>query len=85
MLLSRLAVLRFSKAAGADRPEELRWQTRARCRHYTVGAQGLSMHIVVIPPGARGEPHKHVGYETASTYWKGVAALAGVRRGSTNW
>jgi uncharacterized RmlC-like cupin family protein len=30
----------------------------------TVGAQGLSMHIVVIPPGARAEPHRHVGYET---------------------
>lgn len=30
----------------------------------TVGATGLSMHIVVIPPGARAEPHVHVGYET---------------------
>src|SRR3954471_232838 len=30
----------------------------------TVGASGLSMHIVVIPPGARAEPHLHVGYET---------------------
>jgi uncharacterized RmlC-like cupin family protein len=30
----------------------------------TVGASGLSMHIVVIPPGARAEPHIHVGYET---------------------
>lgn len=30
----------------------------------TVGAQGLSMHLVVIPPGARAEPHRHVGYET---------------------
>lgn len=30
----------------------------------TVGAQGLSMHIVVIPPGARAAPHLHVGYET---------------------
>jgi uncharacterized RmlC-like cupin family protein len=30
----------------------------------TVGARGLSMHIVVIPPGARAEPHRHVGYET---------------------
>jgi uncharacterized RmlC-like cupin family protein len=25
----------------------------------TVGAQGLSMHIVVIPPGARAAPHRH--------------------------
>jgi uncharacterized RmlC-like cupin family protein len=30
----------------------------------TVGASGLSMHLVVIPPGARAEPHSHVGYET---------------------
>ncbi|HJU23568.1 MAG TPA: cupin domain-containing protein [Casimicrobiaceae bacterium] len=30
----------------------------------TVDATGLSMHIVVIPPGARAEPHIHVGYET---------------------
>jgi uncharacterized RmlC-like cupin family protein len=30
----------------------------------TVGARGLSMHMVVIPPGARAEPHSHEGYET---------------------
>jgi uncharacterized RmlC-like cupin family protein len=30
----------------------------------TVNATGLSMHLVVIPPGARAEPHLHVGYET---------------------
>ena len=30
----------------------------------TVRATGLSMHVVVIPPGARAEPHIHVGYET---------------------
>lgn len=30
----------------------------------TVGARGLSMHLVVIPPGARAEPHSHEGYET---------------------
>ena len=30
----------------------------------TVGASGLSMHLVVVPPGARAEPHVHVGYET---------------------
>lgn len=30
----------------------------------TVGASGLSMHLVVIPPGARSEPHLHVDYET---------------------
>jgi len=31
----------------------------------TVGATGLSMHLVVIPPGARSEPHFHVHHETA--------------------
>ena len=31
----------------------------------SVGAHGLSMHLVVIPPGARAEPHWHRGYETA--------------------
>ena len=31
----------------------------------TAGARGLSMHLVVIPPGARAEPHLHRGHETA--------------------
>jgi len=31
----------------------------------SVGATGLSMHMVVIPPGARADPHAHRGYETA--------------------
>ena len=31
----------------------------------TVGARGLSMHLVVIPPGAKADPHSHRGYETA--------------------
>lgn len=31
----------------------------------TAGALGLSMHLVVIPPGARSEPHLHQGHETA--------------------
>lgn len=43
----------------------------------TVGAQGLSMHMVVIPPGARAEPHSHVGYET------GIYVLEG--RVMTRW
>ena len=30
----------------------------------TVGATGLSMHLVVIPPGARAQPHSHRGHET---------------------
>lgn len=43
----------------------------------TVGARGLSMHIVVIPPGARAEPHRHIGYET------GIYVLEG--RVCTRW
>ena len=43
----------------------------------TVGAQGLSMHMVVIPPGGRSEPHSHVGYET------GIYVLEG--RVRTRW
>ncbi|MGE3775263.1 MAG: cupin domain-containing protein [Gammaproteobacteria bacterium] len=43
----------------------------------TVNAQGLSMHLVVIPPGARARPHRHLGYET------GIYVLAG--RVLTRW
>lgn len=43
----------------------------------TVGARGLSMHIVLIPPGARAEPHRHIGYET------GIYVLEG--RVCTRW
>lgn len=43
----------------------------------TVGSHGLSMHLVVIPPGARADPHVHVGYET------GIFVLEG--RVLTRW
>jgi uncharacterized RmlC-like cupin family protein len=43
----------------------------------TVGARGLSMHLVVIPPGGRSEPHLHLGYET------GIYVLEGKVR--TRW
>src|SRR3954462_4500146 len=43
----------------------------------TVGASGLSMHLVVIPPGARADPHLHIGYET------GIYVLEG--RVLTRW
>jgi len=43
----------------------------------TVGAQGLSMHMVVIPPGAKADPHSHIGYET------GIYVLEG--RVLTRW
>jgi len=31
----------------------------------TVGAKGLSMNLVVIPPGAKAAPHHHEGFESA--------------------
>jgi uncharacterized RmlC-like cupin family protein len=31
----------------------------------TAGARGLSMNLVVIPPGAAAEPHLHKGFESA--------------------
>ncbi len=31
----------------------------------TAGSRGLSMHLVVIPPGGVAAPHSHRGYETA--------------------
>lgn len=66
----------------AVRPEQ-EVMTRQRLPYFigisgkTVGARGLAMHIVVIPPGARAEPHLHVGYET------GIYVLEG--RVLTRW
>lgn len=54
----------------ALRPEQ-ETMTRQRLPYFvgvsarTAGARGLSMHLVVIPPGARAAPHLHDGYETA--------------------
>ncbi len=31
----------------------------------TVGAKGLSMNIVVFPPGGKAAPHRHEGFESA--------------------
>jgi uncharacterized RmlC-like cupin family protein len=31
----------------------------------TVGARGLSMNLVVIPPGGKAEPHSHKAFESA--------------------
>src|SRR5688500_4187317 len=31
----------------------------------SVGASGLSMHLVALPPGASSEPHSHRHHETA--------------------
>jgi uncharacterized RmlC-like cupin family protein len=59
-----------SSAVKAVRPER-EVLTRQRLPYFlgisgaTVGSRGLSMHMVVIPPGAKSEPHSHRGYETA--------------------
>jgi uncharacterized RmlC-like cupin family protein len=37
----------------------------------TAGTQGISMNLVVIPPGGRAEPHLHKDYETAIYILKG--------------
>jgi uncharacterized RmlC-like cupin family protein len=37
----------------------------------TVGAQGISMNLVIIPPGSSAEPHFHRDYETAIYLIKG--------------
>jgi uncharacterized RmlC-like cupin family protein len=37
----------------------------------TAGAQGISMNLVIIPPGGAAEPHFHRDYETAIYLIKG--------------
>lgn len=37
----------------------------------TAGTQGISMNLIVIPPGGAAEPHFHSGYETAIYLLKG--------------
>lgn len=74
----------------SDKPQQVRAirpdqevMTRQRLPYFvgisgqTVNSSGLSMHIVVIPPGARAEPHLHIGYET------GIYVLEG--RVLTRW
>ena len=51
----------------------------------TVGALGLSMHIVVIPPGAKAEPHRHIGYETGIFVLEGRVVDTLGRTWKTKW
>lgn len=37
----------------------------------TVGSKGVSMNLVVMPAGAKAEPHFHEGYETVIYMLKG--------------
>ncbi len=39
----------------------------------TAGATGISMNMIVIPPGGAADPHIHQGYETAIYILKGRA------------
>jgi uncharacterized RmlC-like cupin family protein len=51
------------------------------------GAQGISMNLVVIPPGGAAQPHLHRGYETAIYLLKGRVETrygAGLRKSVTN-
>ena len=41
----------------------------------TVGAHGLHMQLVTIPPGARARAHKHATHETAIYALNGVSAV----------
>jgi uncharacterized RmlC-like cupin family protein len=41
----------------------------------TVGAKGIHMQIVTIPPGARAKAHKHADHETAIYALKGVSEV----------
>jgi uncharacterized RmlC-like cupin family protein len=40
----------------------------------TVGAKGIHMQLVTIPPGARAKAHKHASHETAIYALKGESA-----------
>lgn len=49
-----------------------------------VGSTGISMNLVVIPPGGAAEPHLHKGYETAIYLVKGrVKTYYGVGLGKS--
>ncbi len=37
----------------------------------TAGATGISMHLIVIPPGGSAQPHLHQGFESAIYVLKG--------------
>ena len=58
------------------RPQE-ETQTRQALPYFvgiskdTVGAKGISMNLVVIPPGSSAKPHYHKDYETAIYMLKG--------------
>ena len=42
----------------------------------TVGAQGLCLHLLTIPPGGRAKAHKHATHETAIYVLSGTTEMA---------
>jgi uncharacterized RmlC-like cupin family protein len=42
----------------------------------TVGAQGICMHLLTIPPGGRARAHKHATHETAIYVLSGTTVMA---------
>jgi len=68
--------LNFNKKIVTVRPE-LTTDTIQKLPNYvgiseaTAGAKGISMNMVVIPPGAKADPHYHDGFETAIYLLKG--------------
>jgi uncharacterized RmlC-like cupin family protein len=54
----------------------------------TAGTQGLSMHLVVIPPGGMAAPHRHRDFETAIYVLEGASkpdTVPGSRSPSSTW
>ncbi len=41
----------------------------------SAGATGISMNLVVVPPGGAAEPHSHRGFETAVYMLRGVVEV----------
>lgn len=41
----------------------------------SVGAQGICMHLLVIPPGGRAKAHRHEAHETAIYVLSGVSEM----------
>ena len=41
----------------------------------TVGATGICMHLLTIPPGGRAKAHKHATHETAIYMLEGVTVM----------
>lgn len=55
--------------------------------HESAGATGISLNLIVIPPGGAAQPHSHRGYETAIYILEGQVQTfygPGLRRSTIN-